>query len=262
MGRRLGQHFLHSRTVLDALARHAQIVPGEPLLEVGPGAGALTARLLEAGARVTAVEVDPLLAQALRERWEGHPHLRVVQADILKADLSPQALFGAEAPYGVVANLPYYLSTPLLFRFVRSRRWYRRLLLMVQQEVGERLVALPEQGKVYGALSIAAHHAFEMRLVMSVPPGAFRPPPKVHSAVVSFVPRPARLEPELEARYLEHVKRLFTARRKHMIGTLRRERPPWPPEALARVSPELGDRRAEALHPDEHLRIFQMLACP
>ncbi len=268
MGKRLGQHFLVSRSVLEQLTHLAAIVPGEPVLEVGPGQGALTERLLAAGARVTAIELDAVLAEQLRLRWRDHPSLRVISADVLRADLDYAALFSsasigsgdteaeAQPTYAVIANLPYYLSTPLLFRFVRERRRLSRLLLMVQAEVAQRLVALPPEGHAYGSLSIAAHYAFAMGLVLRVPPGAFRPPPKVHSAVVAFTPRPPRLPPEQELRYLNHVKQLFTARRKRLLGTLKRRLPAWPEERLAAAAALVGERRPEALSPEEHLQLW------
>jgi 16S rRNA (adenine1518-N6/adenine1519-N6)-dimethyltransferase len=259
MGKRLGQHFLHSEHVLAAIVQQAALTAGEPVLEVGPGPGALTERLLAAQAQVTAVEVDPVLAQALQARWGGDRRFRLVEGDILKIDLAPQYLFGSDQPYAVIANLPYYLSTPLLFRFIAQRARQSRLLLMVQQEVADRLVALPEDGKVYGSLSVAAHCAYRMRIALRVPPGAFRPPPKVHSAVVAFTPLPATLAPAQELAFQEHVKMLFAARRKRMASTLGRHEPPWPAAALAAAQALVGERRPEALTPAEHLRVFRLL---
>jgi 16S rRNA (adenine1518-N6/adenine1519-N6)-dimethyltransferase len=260
MGKRLGQHFLQSPGVLRTLVEQAALQPGEPVLEVGPGQGALTERLLETGARVAAVEIDPALAQGLRERWGGRADFRLIEGDVLKIDLAPQALFGGSGRYAVIANLPYYLSTPLLFRFIAARAFHSRLLLMVQQEVAERLVALPDAGKVYGSLSIAARCAYAaLRIVARVPPGAFRPPPKVHSAVVAFTPLQPVLDPGAERAFLEHVKMLFAARRKRMAGTLARHRPAWPAARLAAAQALVGERRPEALTPDEHLWVYCLL---
>jgi 16S rRNA (adenine1518-N6/adenine1519-N6)-dimethyltransferase len=259
MGKRLGQHFLHSPHVLDEIARAAAVAEGEPVLEVGPGHGVLTGRLLDAGARVTAVELDPLLAGELAARWDEHPRFRLIQGDVLREDLDPVRLFGTGEPYAVIANLPYYLSTPLLFRLMALRRWHSRMVLMVQREVGERLLALPPDGKTYGSLSVVGHHAYAMRMVTIVPPGAFRPPPKVHSAVVAFTPRPAALPEADEVAFLSYVKGLFSARRKRLAGTLTRRRPPWPPERLAAALAIVGERRPEALSPEEHLSVYTLL---
>jgi 16S rRNA (adenine1518-N6/adenine1519-N6)-dimethyltransferase len=259
MGKRLGQHFLHSPTVLDAIVAAAALRPDEPVLEVGPGEGALTARLLERGVRLVAVEVDPALVERLRARWGGHPRLRLLEADILRLELAPAALFGAETPYAVIANLPYYLSTPLLFRMAAARRSFSRLLLMVQEEVARRMAAAPTDGKEYGSLSVAIQYAFGVRYVLRVAPGAFRPPPKVHSAVVELRPRPAELDPGREAWFFEHIKRLFSRRRKLMISGLREAGRHLPPAQWAELEAICAERRAETLTPAEHLRVFHLL---
>lgn len=259
MGRRWGQHFLHSQAVLARIVEAARLTPGEPVLEIGPGQGALTRRLLATGARVTAVEVDPVLLHLLREQWPAAPHLRLIGGDILKVDLSSRELFGEELRYAVIANLPYYLSTPLLFRLMSMRQRLDRLLLMVQKEIANRLVALPADGKTYGALSVAAHHCFTMERLFTVPPEAFRPAPKVDSAVVHFRPREPCMPPGEEAAFLEHVKMLFTGRRKMMVNQLRRLYPANPPERAAGVEATLGQRRPEALDPGEHLAIYRAL---
>jgi len=267
MGRKLGQHFLVSTGILERLIALAAIEPGEPVLEVGPGRGALTERLLAAGASVAAVEVDPGLAAALQARWGAHERFRLIAADILKTSLEAQALFGTDTPYAVIANLPYYLTTPLLFRFVRERRRFTRLLLMVQREVGDRMAASPADGHAYGSLSIAAQVAFSVRSVLNVPPGAFHPRPKVDSAVVELRPRPpyllhdpaSGLAPDAEQGFLDHVKGLFSQRRKRLSGTLRRTQPPWPPERLQAALELVGERRPEGLSPAEHLALYAVL---
>ncbi len=259
MGRKLGQHFLVSQAHLDRLLEVAAVRPGEPVLEVGPGRGALTERLLAAGARVTAVELDPALAGALRVRWAAEPRFRLIEADILRTPLDAAALFGREEPYAVIANLPYYLTTPLLFRFIRERQRFTRLLLMVQREVADRMAAAPADGHAYGSLSIAAQVACSVRLVLRVPPGAFHPRPRVESAVVELRPLPGRLEPEAEQGFQEHVKGLFSQRRKRLSGTLTRARPAWPADRLAAALAQVGERRPEALSPAEHVALYARL---
>ncbi|HKI98993.1 MAG TPA: 16S rRNA (adenine(1518)-N(6)/adenine(1519)-N(6))-dimethyltransferase RsmA [bacterium] len=259
MGKRLGQHFLHDRSVLDAIVVAAALRPGEPVLEIGPGAGALTERLLAAGARLAAVELDPTLLSELEARWGADPRLHLIEGDILRIELAPQALFGGDEPYAVIANLPYYLSTPLLFRMAAGRSFFSRLLLMVQDEVALRMAAGPQDGKDYGSLSVAIQHAFTVRRVLRVPPGAFRPPPKVHSAVVELRPRPPELPPGREAWFFEHIKRLFSRRRKLMISGLREAGQHLPPEQWAQLEALVADRRAETLTPEEHLQVFRLL---
>jgi 16S rRNA (adenine1518-N6/adenine1519-N6)-dimethyltransferase len=279
MGRKLGQHFLVSPAIVERIVALAAVQPGEPVLEIGPGRGALTERLLAAGARVAAIEIDAELAAALQARWASQPRFRLTVGDVLKTPLDAAALFGAgtahtdtahigtsptgtaypDTAYAVIANLPYYLTTPLLFRFIRERRRFSRLLLMVQREVAERLAASPEDGHAYGSLSIAGQTAFSVRLVLRVPAGAFHPRPKVESAVVELRPLPAVWEPKAEAGFLEHVKGLFSQRRKRLAGTLARARPAWPADRLAAASERLGDRRPEALAPAEHLALYALL---
>ena len=260
MGKRYGQHFLRSAAVLERIAAAAQAEPGEALLEIGPGEGALTERLLRSGARLTAVEIDPALCAGLKARFDAAPNFRLIEGDILEPPLEPEALFGAPGRYAVVANLPYYLSTPLLFRLIGARRHLSRLVLMVQREIAERLAASPAEGKAYGSLSIAGQHAFTIRRLFSVPPGAFRPPPKVDSAVVEFRPRDPLLPEGEERRFLEHVKRLFTQRRKLMARTLARAWPGLDPARLAEAERLIGERRPEALTPEEHLAVFRIVA--
>ncbi len=259
MGRKLGQHFLRSRPVLDGIVQAARPQPGEPVLEVGPGEGVLTERLLDAGVRLTAVEVDEALAEALAARFEGHPGFRLITGDILRTDLHSTHLFGEERPYKVVANLPYYLSTPLLFRLTAARAQLARLVLMVQREVAQRMAASPADGKTYGSLSVVAQYAFTCRLGMRIPPSAFRPPPKVDSALVELEPLPARLHPDGERAYFEHVKGLFTRRRKLLLTAFKGAAEQLPPENWERVEALAGGRRPDALSPDEHLALFRAL---
>ncbi len=187
---RHGQHFLNDlsavRRILDALTagRDATVV------EIGPGRGALTLPLLRRGDRVVAFEIDAALAEALREAAGGHP-LTVVTGDALEADVGV-ALARADAtpPVPLVGNLPYESATPMLRAFVRRPDLFSRLVVMIQKEVADRLVARPRT-PAYGflTLDIGVHAA--ARRLFDVPPRAFVPPPKVVSTVVELVPRPA-----------------------------------------------------------------------
>lgn len=262
MGKKLGQHFLHSAKVLDGIIAAAALRPGEPVLETGPGRGALTERLLEAGARVSAVELDAWLCLDLRNRWAEHPAFRLIEGDILRVDLAPSALFGTEAPYAVIANLPYQIATPFFFRMIAHRAYCKRMVLMVQKEVAGRLVATPHDGKTYGSLSVAAHHAFQMEYLFTVPPGAFRPPPKVESALVAFTPRPAVLRAEEELAFFNYVKLAFTTRRKMMWKPLARQYPHLGEAQGQAVRELVANRRAETLSPDEHLQVFRLCHDP
>lgn len=259
MGRKFGQHFLRSTHVLDAIVAHAAPQPDQPVLEIGPGEGVLTERLLASGARVTAIEVDPQLAFDLRMRWGSDPRFTILREDVRKADLAPQRLFGADQPYLVVSNLPYYLTTPFLFRLLPMREQISRLVLMLQKEVVDRMRAEPAQGKTYGSLSVAIQYAFRVKRLLTVPPSAFSPPPRVYSAVIELIPKPGTLAQEQEVAFLEHMKQLFTRRRKVLFNTLRAFYPDLTRVALTRLERQLGKRRPEALDPAEHLALFRAL---
>lgn len=191
----LGQHFLHDRSVLERIVAGAGVGPGQRVLEIGPGPGALTRALLAAGARVWAVEVDERMVGHLRA--QGLPDLRVLHADALAVDYRELAR-EAGGRFRLVANLPYNISGPLLARLLSQRDAFDALTVMLQREVAERLVAGPG-GRNRGGLSVLAQAFCEVRTVVRVAPGAFRPPPRVESRVVRLDVRaapPAPLERE------------------------------------------------------------------
>jgi 16S rRNA (adenine1518-N6/adenine1519-N6)-dimethyltransferase len=177
---RLGQHFLKNGTVLDRIARAICPTPQPLVIEIGPGRGALTAKLLERAARVVAIEIDRELVAYLREKFAGDARLEIVEADVLGTDL---AQWG---PAPIAGNLPYYITSPILERALRLRP--PRAVFLLQKEVALRLVAQP-RSRDYGYLTISTALFADARLVCEVPPSAFRPPPKVDSAVVEFTPR-------------------------------------------------------------------------
>ena len=180
-GRGLGQNFLTDGNLLDAIARINAPEPGEAILEVGPGFGALTERLLDAGARVTAIEFDRRLAEYLR-RHLACDDLRLIEADACKvnyAELFPEGNFRA------IANLPYSISSVFIARMLELENPPERMFFMLQREMGERLAALPGS-KAYGALSVRVQLDYRVRIERIVPPEVFYPPPEVDSALVEF----------------------------------------------------------------------------
>ena len=177
---RLGQNFLISPAVVRAVVEAAEIAAGDRVLEIGPGIGTLTQGLLEAGAEVTAVELDKKLPAVLAETLKGYEQLNVVQGDILKTDIA--ALMGG-APFKVAANLPYYITTPILLSLLEQKLPITRIVTMVQKEVAERMTA-PPGGRDYGALSVAVQYYTEPEIVLDVPPNCFLPAPEVESAVI------------------------------------------------------------------------------
>jgi 16S rRNA (adenine1518-N6/adenine1519-N6)-dimethyltransferase len=180
--KRFGQHFLSDTNILGRIVDAAEIAAGEHVIEIGPGLGALTAMLATRAERVVAVEVDRDLVPVLRERFSETPNVVIVEADVM--DRSPGELLragAARAPYVVVANLPYNIAAPVLRRFLEGDSQPRALVVMVQLEVAEAIVAKP--GKM-SLLSVATQVYGDTRMVMRVAPGAFNPPPSVQSAVV------------------------------------------------------------------------------
>ncbi|HYM15628.1 MAG TPA: 16S rRNA (adenine(1518)-N(6)/adenine(1519)-N(6))-dimethyltransferase RsmA [Dehalococcoidia bacterium] len=216
--KRFGQHFLTDTNLLSRIADAADLAPAETVLEVGPGHGSLTAILAGRAARVVAVEVDRDLIDGLRERFAATPNVCIVQGDVLAR--TPASLLeagGGGAPYAVVANLPYNIAAPVLRHFLEADVPPRRMVVMVQLEVAEAIVARPGQ---MGLLSVATQVYGDTRLVMTVPPGAFVPPPKVQSAVVRIdvLPRP-RVDVPLDA-FFRVVRAGFGNPRKQLRNSL------------------------------------------
>ena len=178
--KRFGQNFLIDRKVLERILDGAEIGPDDHVLEIGPGIGSMTQLLCMRAGRVTAVEIDRSLIPVLEETLQGFDNVRIVNEDILQADL--QALTEGK-PYKVVANLPYYITTPVLMLLLESGVPAQSITVMVQKEVAERMTAAPG-GKDYGALSLAVQYHSRPELLVKVPAGCFLPRPSVDSAVV------------------------------------------------------------------------------
>ena len=216
--KRLGQNFLIHGGTVEAIVETADICPGDRVLEIGPGIGTLTQGLAEAGASVTAVELDKKLPTVLAETLSGYDRVRIVGGDILKTDIP--ALMGEE-PFKVVANLPYYITTPILLTLLERRLPITRIVIMVQREVAERMIALPG-GRDYGALSVAVQYYTEPRLALAVSPCCFLPPPAVASAVMDCVVRktpPVAVEDEKH--FFRVVRAAFGQRRKTIGNALK-----------------------------------------
>ena len=180
--RRLGQNFLVDTNLLEALVRDANPRPGQTLLEVGPGAGVLTEALLASQARVTAIELDHRLVAYLRQRFAGHPGLRLLQGDACRTDY--ETLFGTE-PFRCIANLPYSCSSPFLARMADLDSAPLDLHVLLQREMADRLAAGPGTPE-YGAITVRVQLRYSVRIVRAVPAQVFWPPPEVASAYVRF----------------------------------------------------------------------------
>jgi 16S rRNA (adenine1518-N6/adenine1519-N6)-dimethyltransferase len=214
--KRLGQHFLTDRhalaRIVDALDPH----PGETIVEIGPGRGAMTDLLVSRAGKLVAVEVDPLLVPILRERYQQFEHVRIEEGDVLECDL-PSLVSGA---WALVGNVPYYITTPIIFRALRSPR-PSRMVFLVQKEVAER-VAAPAGDPQYGALSVNVQALAHAEVVGKVGAGAFHPRPKVDSAILRITPRAVPLvTPGEEADFSRMVQAAFGQRRKQMRRVVR-----------------------------------------
>jgi 16S rRNA (adenine1518-N6/adenine1519-N6)-dimethyltransferase len=213
--KRFGQHFLADEGVIGDIVRAIAPAPGQALVEIGPGLGALTAPLLQRCQALTVIELDRDLAARLRKR-EG---LTVVEADVLTVDFGALADAAGQA-LRVVGNLPYNISTPILFALLP---WAHRIAdqhFMLQKEVVDRMAARPQTGD-YGRLSVMLQWRYEVEPLLEVPPEAFDPPPRVDSTVVRLVPR-AEAAPVDPALFEEMVQVAFSQRRKLLRHTLGR----------------------------------------
>ncbi|UWZ78539.1 16S rRNA (adenine(1518)-N(6)/adenine(1519)-N(6))-dimethyltransferase RsmA [Geoalkalibacter halelectricus] len=214
--KRFGQNFLRDSSVIDRILEAADLNPQSRVLEIGPGLGALTDRLLDLAGRVEVMEVDRDLVARLRER--AHPRLEIHAGDALQL---PWVQLLTAPPYTLVANLPYNISSQILFRILDHRHLFARLVLMFQKEVGERLCAVPGTS-AYGILSVLCPLWFDIRRVVVVRPGAFYPPPKVDSVVLAFEALPGPRVPVAdEAFFRRVVKAAFAQRRKTLRNTLK-----------------------------------------
>jgi len=229
--KRFGQHFLHDPRVLEKIVDALSLQPSDSVVEIGPGEGALTHLLLQQTSNVEAIEIDRDLAASLRQQ-----NVKVHEGDALEFDYSA-------FPRGVriVGNLPYNISTPLLFHLARFAERVRDMHFMLQLEVVERMVAKPSTAE-YGRLSVALQARFRMKKLFNVSKGAFRPPPKVESAVVRLEPLPQILKIDEDL-----LRRAFSARRKTLRNAL-------PGIDFAALGIDSG-LRPENLSPEDYLRL-------
>ena len=255
----LGQRFLVDRSVLRAILEAAELSPSDDVLEVGPGPGVLTAQLAERARSVTAVEIDERMVVVLRDTLAGRDNVRIVRADALDVDLFA---VGERRPTRIVANVPYQITTPLLERFIGDERRPPLVVVLVQEEVARRMVATASSGKERGYLSVFVQSFAEAKIVCRVPPSAFRPAPKVSSAVVALRTRARPAFAPLErTAFLRFVSDVFRHRRKQLRGALGHEAGVEPDRAVAalsacRIEPR---RRAEELTLDEWVALARAL---
>ena len=218
MSKKLGQNFLIKRGIVDEIVHAAELTPGEPVLEVGPGIGTLTQGLAQSGADVTAIELARRLLEVLDTTLASYDNVRIVHGDVLKLDV-PTIM--NHKPFKVVANLPYYITTPIIMSLLESKLPIERLVVMVQKEVALRMVAKPGT-KDYGALSVAVQYYTEPDIVLDVPPKSFLPAPAVTSSVIRCVLRDKPPVDVIDEKlFFRVVKAGFAQRRKTFANTMK-----------------------------------------
>lgn len=218
MSKKLGQNFLIKRGIVDEIVHAAELTPGEPVLEVGPGIGTLTQGLAQSGTDVTAIELDRRLLEVLDTTLASYDNVRIIHGDVLKLDV-PSIM--NHKPFKVVANLPYYITTPIIMSLLESKLPIERLVVMVQKEVALRMVAKPGT-KDYGALSVAVQYYTEPDIVLDVPPKSFLPAPAVTSSVIRCVLRDKPPVDVIDEKlFFRVVKAGFAQRRKTFSNTMK-----------------------------------------
>lgn len=218
----LGQNFIEDEALLEQLAGLSMVGEEDCVLEVGPGFGALTKPLARRAKKVVSLEIDPTLLPILRVTLEHHENASVVQGDVMKTDLFAlvQEAFGSEYSLRVAANLPYYITTDVLTKFLLTLPQAKSIAVMIQKEVGDKLLCQPGDDG-YGPLTILCQYFCEVRRALDVPAACFNPPPKVDSSFMvleRYAQKPC--EPTNEALFLKLVKGAFAMRRKTLVNNL------------------------------------------
>jgi len=257
---KLGQHFLQDLNYRQRIITELSIPPDEVVIEIGPGRGAMTGLLAKHARTVVAIEIDTVLADRLRQEFATEARVSIRHADVLKVDLAEICRQQGVARCFVFGNLPYYITSPILHHLFMQRECIRAMGLLVQREVADRLVAHAGT-RDNGYLTICTQLYSRPRIALMVPPGAFSPPPKVHSALVELqmVSHFASWERETCDEFLEFVKRCFAQKRKSLVNNLAGE---YTRDRVARTLAMAGkppNVRAEELSLDDLAAVFKSL---
>lgn len=220
--KRFGQNFLVSEGVINKILKAVHAREDQQIVEIGPGLGALTEPLCQSGARLTAVELDRDLAGRIEERYAQHSNFQLICQDALKVDFSQ--IYGPDQPLRIIGNLPYNISTPLIFHLLQYAGQITDMHFMLQKEVVERMAAKPGTSD-YGRLSVMVQYHCDVEPLIMVPPGSFDPAPKVDSAVVRLSPRTFPNEVASLDQLERIVRSAFNNRRKTLRNSLRNELP-------------------------------------
>ncbi len=258
MSKRLGQNFLIDSAIVQGIVDAANVTAEDRILEIGPGIGTLTQALAETGASVTCVELDKRLPEVLSHTLEAYDNVNIIQGDILKVNI-PEIM--GNQPFKVVANLPYYITTPIIMALLEQHLPITDIVVMVQKEVAERMAAQPG-GKTYGALSVAVQYYTVPEIALYVPPRSFMPPPEVESVVVDCKVRPKPAVDLLDEKlFFRVVKAAFGQRRKTLNNALKSVGVDKNiiSDVLAKTGVD-ATRRGETLSLDEFAAIANILA--
>ena len=266
---KLGQHFLADRGTAEKIVSALGVVAAETVVEIGPGPGVLTTILAKNAGKLIAIELDRVLAAQLRMKYAAWPNVEIIEGDILKIDLStvlgprPGALAGlADAPMPiaqVIGNIPYYITSDILLRLFSYHAYFQRIVIMVQKEVADRIAAKPG-GKEYGLLSATAQLYAKVEELFTVPPEAFAPPPKVHSAVLrlTVAPQWERLRvPERE--FIEFLKLSFGQKRKTLVNNLKSRYDAALLQHALKKAGVRADARSETLPLEKAAAVFRLV---
>ncbi|MBC8210074.1 MAG: 16S rRNA (adenine(1518)-N(6)/adenine(1519)-N(6))-dimethyltransferase RsmA [Gammaproteobacteria bacterium] len=221
--KRFGQHFLHDKNIIRKLLSAMNPQPTDSIIEIGPGEGALTFPLLQRCEELTAIELDRDLIPLLQKNSKPFGTLHLINSDVLQIDMSQLSL---EAPFRLAGNLPYNISTPLMFHMLKFQELIKDMHFMVQKEVAERIIAHPDQenrnSKHYGRLSVMMQYHCQCEYLFDVPPGSFSPPPKVDSAIIRLIPhaKPPVTVDDMET-FAALVQAAFNQRRKTISNSLK-----------------------------------------
>ncbi|MEN9406532.1 MAG: dimethyladenosine transferase [Bacillota bacterium] len=261
--KQLGQNFMLDHTVLIRMAKAANLLPGEMVFEIGSGLGALTEVLATYATQVVALECDPVMAQLSKKLLTAQTNIKIVEGDILHTELAElfKQYFSAAKAVSIVANLPYYITSPIICKLLGSSLPIKKLVLMMQREVAERLLAKPGN-KTYGYLTVRVQYYAEVKWLMKVPRQVFLPVPNVDSAVVVLTPHQKfkgianeeKLWTLIQAAFANRRKKLFNS----LLGNLGWCTKEQLKEALERAGIN-GNQRAEELAIEDFLILYQQL---
>lgn len=213
----LGQNFLINQQIIDDIVKVANVNEDDLIIEIGPGLGSLTSKLADNAKKVVAIELDQNMIEILKERFSLYKNVEIIYGDIMKVDL--KEIIGEEKNVKIVANLPYYITTPIVMKLLEENLKMKSITVMVQKEVGERFCAIPG-GKEYGAITVSINYYSDPKIVLDVPKDNFNPIPEVDSCVVQLKLKKNHIELKDKKLFFRLIKIAFSQRRKNIGNSL------------------------------------------